>query len=155
MKRNVVKMRTIGKRSWRICRNNCATVTKAWSATKAIVAISKWKEAATLLSMKTKSKPKSVTTAPGCYGLTPPTMPRQWLTSIRHCGRSRTFSVPPNRSLRQSPIYHKRDVTIRGHAFCSFLTLGAQAGIGEPDETSPTGIGMERGHSWAGCFAAG
>ena len=36
---------------------------------------------------------------------------------------SRTLFVQPNRSLRLSPIYHKRDETIRGHVFCSFLAL--------------------------------
>jgi hypothetical protein len=77
--------------------------TKAWSAIKATGAISKWKEAATLSSMKNKSKPKSATTASGCYGLTPSIMPRQWLTSIRHCGRSRTFSARLNRSLKLVP----------------------------------------------------
>lgn len=77
--------------------------TKAWSVTKAIVVISKWKEAATSLSMKNKSKPKSATTASGCYGLTPSTILKRWLTSTRRCGRLRTFSVRANRSLRPVP----------------------------------------------------
>src|SRR2546430_5730008 len=98
-------------------------VTKAWSATKAIVAISECKEAATLSSMKNKSKPRSATMASGCYVLTPSTIPRRSLTSTRRCGRSRILSVRANRFLRLSPIYHKRDATIRGHVFCSFLAL--------------------------------
>src|SRR5690242_2182487 len=73
--------------------------------------------------MKTESKPRSATMASGCYGLTLSIIPRQWLTSIRRCGRSRILSVRANRSLRLSPIYHKRDATIRGHVFCSFLAL--------------------------------
>jgi hypothetical protein len=37
--------------------------------------------------------------------------------------------------LETRPIYHKRDATIRGHVFCSFLALvSAEAGIGEPHE---------------------
>src|ERR1700751_367598 len=36
-----------------------------------------------------------------------------------------------------------------------FPGLSAQAGIGEPHETSRTGMGVERSHSRAGCFAAG
>src|ERR1700739_4241026 len=73
--------------------------------------------------MKNKSKLKSVTTASGCYGLTASTIAKRWLTSTRRCGPSRTFSVRANQSLRLSPIYHKRDETIRGHVFCSFLAL--------------------------------
>jgi hypothetical protein len=71
--------------------------------TKATGAISKWKEAATSLSMKNKSKPKSAMTASGSYALTPSIMPRRWFTSIRHCGWSRTFSARPNRSLKLDP----------------------------------------------------
>jgi hypothetical protein len=56
-----------------------------------------------LSSMKNKSKPKSATTASGSYARTPSIMPRQWLTLIRHCGRSRTFFVRPNRSLKLVP----------------------------------------------------
>src|SRR3974377_173215 len=68
-------------------------VTKAWSATKATGAISKSKEAATLLLMKNKSKPKSATMASGSYGLTLSTTPKRWLTSTRRPGRSRTSLV--------------------------------------------------------------
>jgi Transposase DDE domain len=63
----------------------------------------KVEEAATSSLMKNKLKPRSATTASGCYGLTPSTIPRQWLTSIRRCGRSRTLSVRANRSLRPVP----------------------------------------------------
>jgi hypothetical protein len=56
--------------------------------------------------------------------------------------------------LETRPIYHKRDETIRGHVFCSF-GLAAEARAGEPHETSRAGMGMERGHSRAGCFATG
>src|SRR5262245_35235541 len=115
----------------------------------------KSKEAATSLSKKNKSEPKSATTASGCYGLTASIMPRQWLTSTRRCGRSNTFSVPPNRSLKteshlpQARCDHSRPCVLQ------FPGLSAQAGIGEPHETSRTGMGMERGHSRAGCSAAG
>src|SRR6516162_7092543 len=97
-------------------------VTKAWSATKAIVAISKRKEAATSLSMKNKSKPKSATTASGCYGLTPSTIPKQWLTSIRRYGRSRTLSVRANRFLRPVPSITSAMRPFEA-VFCSFLAL--------------------------------
>src|ERR1700739_4443144 len=73
--------------------------------------------------MKNKSKPKSAMMASGCYGLTPSTITRRSLTSTRHCGRSRILSVRANRSLRPVLFYHKRDATIRGHVFCSFLAL--------------------------------
>ena len=33
-------------------------------------------------------------------------------------------------------IYHKRDETIRGHVFCSFLALTAEARIGERPESA-------------------
>jgi transposase len=50
--------------------------TKAWSATRDTAAISKSKEAATLSSMKNRSKPKSATTGFGYCGLTLFIMPR-------------------------------------------------------------------------------
>ena len=76
---------------------------KSLVGTKATGAISKSKEAATSLSMKNKSKPKSATMASGCYGLTQSTIPKRWLTSTRPSGRSRTLFVQPNRSLRLVP----------------------------------------------------
>src|SRR5271165_187630 len=57
--------------------------------------------------------------------------------------------------LETRPIYHKRDETIRGHVFCSFLAFTAEARIGGPNETNRPAMGMERGHSRAGCLAAG
>jgi len=57
--------------------------TKAWSATRDTAAISKSKEAATLSSMKNRSKPKSATTGFGYCGLTLFIMPRPSLTSTR------------------------------------------------------------------------
>jgi hypothetical protein len=56
--------------------------------------------------------------------------------------------------LETRPIYHKRDETIRGHVFCSFLALLLKQEL-ESRETNRSGMGMERGHSRAGCFAAG
>src|SRR6516162_6609547 len=98
-------------------------VTKAWSATKAIVAISKWKEAATSLSMKNKSKPSSATMASGCCGLTLSTIPKRWLTSNKALWTVADIIRTSKSILETRPIYHKRDATIRGHVFCSFLAL--------------------------------
>src|SRR6516165_5040766 len=56
--------------------------------------------------------------------------------------------------LETRPIYHKRDATIRGHVFCSFLALLLKARIGKPHEATRSRMGMERGHSRARCLAA-
>ena len=76
-----------------------------------------------LSSMKNKSKPKSATMASGCYVLTPSTIPRRSLTSTKALWTVEDIIRTSKSILESRPIYHKRDETIRGHVFCSFLAL--------------------------------
>ena len=73
--------------------------------------------------MKNKSKPKSATTASGSCGLTPTVN----LETVAHVYKSLWVVediIRTSKSILETrPIYHKRDETIRGHVFCSFLAL--------------------------------
>jgi len=57
--------------------------------------------------------------------------------------------------LETRPIYHKRDATIRGHVFCSFLALVLKQELeSRLKQADLYRMGMERGHSRAGWLAA-
>src|SRR6476660_1263437 len=73
--------------------------------------------------MKNRSRPSSATTVSGCYGLTPTITQRQRLTSIRNLWVVEDIFHTIKSILETRPIYHKRNETIRGHVFCSFLAL--------------------------------
>jgi hypothetical protein len=57
--------------------------------------------------------------------------------------------------LETRPIYHKRDATIRGHVFCSFLALLLKQELESLMNGSRSAMGMERGHSRTGQLATG
>jgi hypothetical protein len=56
--------------------------------------------------------------------------------------------------LETRPIYHKRDVTIRGHVFCSFLALLLKQELESRIKQADLQSEWKRSHSWAGCLAA-
>ena len=50
-------------------------------------------------------------------------MPRRWLTFYKALWTVEDIFRTTKSILETRPIYHKQDVTIRGHVFCSFLAL--------------------------------